>query len=152
MHNHTKTQAQSLPGLDFSLRLCVFVALKSLHGLSLFTRLVSVRAVYRSNRHESRSTFMVGQSHDQSSQASGAWHKSHGARVSSSNPALRVSRVSVNDRGTYLFVDVEISPFATPGQVSADLSRLQTAAPRSPSASKRPSTRAHNFQGITLTT
>src|SRR4029077_7174188 len=30
-----------------------------------------------------------------------------GARVRSLNPELRVSEVSVNERGTYLFVDVE---------------------------------------------
>lgn len=34
----------------------------------------------------------------------------HGARVRSSNTALRVSGVKVNDRGTYLFVDVDVSP------------------------------------------
>ena len=42
-----------------------------------------------------------------------------GARVSSPNPELRVSRVSVNERGTYLFVDVEINPSLLAGQVSA---------------------------------
>src|SRR5688572_5200641 len=31
-----------------------------------------------------------------------------GARVSSSNPALRASNVLVNERGTYLFTDVHI--------------------------------------------
>src|SRR5690349_10397793 len=33
-----------------------------------------------------------------------------GARVRSLNPELGVSRVSINEAGTYLFADVEISP------------------------------------------
>src|SRR6185503_3845501 len=39
-----------------------------------------------------------------------------GARVSSANPALRVSNVSVNEKGTYLFADVTISPSTRPGE------------------------------------
>ena len=39
-----------------------------------------------------------------------------GAKVRSLNPALRVSGVSVNDRGTYLFVDVDINPSLPPGK------------------------------------
>lgn len=39
-----------------------------------------------------------------------------GARVSSSNPELRTSQVLVNESGTYLFVDVEISPSLRPGR------------------------------------
>ena len=39
-----------------------------------------------------------------------------GAKVTSLNPELRASRVSVNERGTYLFVDVEISPSLRPGK------------------------------------
>ena len=39
-----------------------------------------------------------------------------GARVTSSNPELRVSRVSVNEKGTYLFADVEIGPSLSPGK------------------------------------
>ncbi len=38
-----------------------------------------------------------------------------GAKVTSSNPELWVSNVLVNERGTYLFVDVEISPSLRPG-------------------------------------
>ena len=40
----------------------------------------------------------------------------HGAKVTSMNPELRASKISVNDRGTYLFVDVEISPSLRPGK------------------------------------
>src|SRR5688572_12531188 len=36
-------------------------------------------------------------------------HNLAGARVSSSNSALRVGRASVNERGSYLFVDVDIN-------------------------------------------
>lgn len=38
-----------------------------------------------------------------------------GARVTSANPALRISNVSVNERGTYLFVNVEVGPSLRPG-------------------------------------
>src|SRR5687767_15468873 len=38
-----------------------------------------------------------------------------GAHVSSSNPALRASRVLVNESGSYLFVDVDINRTARPG-------------------------------------
>jgi glycosidase len=37
------------------------------------------------------------------------------ARVSSANPALRVSRISVNEKGTYLFADVNIDSSIRPG-------------------------------------
>src|SRR6185369_13794446 len=39
-----------------------------------------------------------------------------GARVTAMNPELRASVVSVNESGTYLFVDVEISPSLRPGK------------------------------------
>src|SRR5215510_3721779 len=41
-----------------------------------------------------------------------------GARVSSSNPALRTSNVRVNERGSYLFVDVDINRSAAAGKYS----------------------------------
>ena len=43
------------------------------------------------------------------------------ARVSSSNPAPRVSKVSVNEKGTYLFADVDISESARPGDYQFDV-------------------------------
>ena len=39
-----------------------------------------------------------------------------GAKVTSMNPELRAANVSVNEHGTYLFVDVEISPSLRPGK------------------------------------
>ncbi len=39
-----------------------------------------------------------------------------GAKVTSLNPELRASEVSVNERGTYLFVDLDISPSLRPGR------------------------------------
>ena len=39
-----------------------------------------------------------------------------GAKVSSSNPEMRVSGVTVNEKGSYLFVDVEISRSLRPGK------------------------------------
>src|SRR5689334_24857018 len=40
------------------------------------------------------------------------------ARVTSTNPELRVSDVSANERGTYLFVNVEIGSSLRPGTYS----------------------------------
>src|SRR6185436_13158078 len=39
-----------------------------------------------------------------------------GAHVKAMNSEMRVSGVSVNERGTYLFMDVEISPSLDPGK------------------------------------
>ena len=39
-----------------------------------------------------------------------------GARVNSANPALRVSNISVNEKGTYLFADVRIGESTRPGE------------------------------------
>ncbi|HEX6649039.1 MAG TPA: alpha-amylase family glycosyl hydrolase, partial [Pyrinomonadaceae bacterium] len=44
-----------------------------------------------------------------------------GASVSSSNAALRVSKVSVNEKGTYLFADVDISESTRPGDYQLDV-------------------------------
>src|SRR4030095_6561277 len=40
----------------------------------------------------------------------------HGARVRALNEEMRAWEVSVNEKGTYLFVDLEISPSLPPGQ------------------------------------
>jgi glycosidase len=71
-----------------------------------------------------------------------------GARVSSADPALRASRVSVNEKGTYLFVDVEISPSARPAKYSL---MVETPANRAtiPFTIETPFDTRTNFQGIT---
>ena len=71
-----------------------------------------------------------------------------GARVSSANPALRVGNISVNERGTYLFADLEIAPTATPGNYTFE---VQTAAGRTsiPFHIESPLDARNNFQGIT---
>ena len=71
-----------------------------------------------------------------------------GARVSSDSSALRVSRVFVNQRGTYLFVDVDISRSARPGSYSL---LVQTPSGRStiPFKIEPPLDPRSNFQGIT---
>ena len=72
----------------------------------------------------------------------------HGARVSSSNPALRASNVSVNERGTYLFTDVHISRSARPGKHSLT---VETRGGRTaiPFSIEPPLDARTNFQGIT---
>ena len=45
----------------------------------------------------------------------------NGATVSSSNAALRVSKVSVNEKGTYLFADLDISESTRPGDYQLDV-------------------------------
>ena len=71
-----------------------------------------------------------------------------GARVSTSNPALRASRVSVNDRGSYLFVDVDINRTALPGnyELHVDTANGRTTIPLGIEA---PLDARNNFQGIT---
>ena len=72
----------------------------------------------------------------------------HGARVTSSNPALKVSRVSVNDRGTYVFFDLSIGPTVRPGKYELT---LQTASGHStiPFTIESPLDASTNFRGIT---
>lgn len=72
----------------------------------------------------------------------------HGARVSSANPAFRVSRVSVNERGTYVFCDVEIGRTAQPGKYQLT---MQTAGGGAtiPFTVESPLDTRSNFQGIT---
>ena len=71
-----------------------------------------------------------------------------GARVSSANPALRVSQISVNEKGTYLFADVNIDGSVRPGAYPLT---VETASGRTtiPFTIESPlDTRTH-FQGIT---
>lgn len=72
----------------------------------------------------------------------------HGARVISPNRAFKVSRVKVNDRGTYVFFDLAISPTARPGKHELT---LQTANGNSkiPFTIETPLDASTNFQGIT---
>jgi neopullulanase len=72
----------------------------------------------------------------------------HGARVTSANPLLRISRVSVNERGTYVFCDVAISPATRPGKYQLT---LQTPGGRSsiPFTIESPLDARTNFQGVT---
>ena len=70
------------------------------------------------------------------------------ARVSSANPALRVSRVSVNEKGTYLFTDVHIDGSLRPGEYPLT---VETASGRTtiPFTIESPLDTRTNFQGIT---
>ncbi|HEX5874744.1 MAG TPA: alpha-amylase family glycosyl hydrolase [Pyrinomonadaceae bacterium] len=71
----------------------------------------------------------------------------NGARVSSANPALRVSRISVNEKGTYLFADVNIDGSVRPGAYPLT---VETASGRTtiPFTIESPLD-STNFQGIT---
>jgi len=70
-----------------------------------------------------------------------------GARVSSANPALSVSNVSVNEKGTYLFTDVTISASTRAGAYPLN---LETANGRAtiPFHIESPLDARTNFQGI----
>jgi glycosidase len=72
----------------------------------------------------------------------------NGARVSSPNPAWRISNVLVNEKGTYLFVDVDISRTANPGKYPL---LVETATGRAtiPFSIEVPLPAGNNFQGIT---
>ena len=71
-----------------------------------------------------------------------------GARVGSTNGAIQTSRVLVNSRGTYLFVDVRISPAARPGSYPLTLITAQgkTTIPFRIEAALAATT---HFQGVT---
>lgn len=71
-----------------------------------------------------------------------------GARVGSTNGAIQTSKVRVNPRGTYLFVDVRISPAARPGSYPLTLITAQgtTAIPFRIEAAFAATT---HFQGVT---
>ncbi len=72
----------------------------------------------------------------------------NGARVSSANPALRVSRISVNEKGTYLFADVNVDSSIRPGAYPLT---VETANGRTsiPFTIESPIDAPTNFQGIT---
>jgi neopullulanase len=71
-----------------------------------------------------------------------------GARIRSLNPKLRASEVSVNERGTYLFVDIEISPSLSPGKYPLLLENAGGSTTISFSLETPMDTR-NNFEGIT---
>jgi neopullulanase len=71
-----------------------------------------------------------------------------GARVTPLNPEMRASRISVNEKGTYLFVDVEISPSLPPGKYPLLLSSSRGSA-LIPFGVEPPLDASANFQGIT---
>ena len=71
-----------------------------------------------------------------------------GARVRPLNPELRVSGVSVNEKGTYLFADVEISPSLRPGKYPL-LVESASGSTMIPFGLEAPLDARGNFQGIT---
>jgi hypothetical protein len=64
------------------------------------------------------------------------------------NPELRASVVSVNESGTYLFVDVEISPSLRPGKYPL-LVESAGGSTMIPFSLETPLDTSTNFQGIT---
>jgi len=71
-----------------------------------------------------------------------------GARVRPLNPEMRASEVLVNERGTYLFVDVEISPSLSPGAYPL-LIESASGSIMIPFRLEAPLDTQSNFQGIT---
>ncbi|HKP80895.1 MAG TPA: alpha-amylase family glycosyl hydrolase [Pyrinomonadaceae bacterium] len=71
-----------------------------------------------------------------------------GARIRPLNPELRASEVSVNETGTYLFVDVEISPSLRPGKYPLLLENANGST-MIPFSLEAPVDVRSNFQGIT---
>ena len=71
-----------------------------------------------------------------------------GARVRNVDSGLRVSRVSVNEKGSYLFADVEISPSLSPGQYPMIVEGANGAT-QIPFSLEPPLDTRSNFQGIT---
>ena len=71
-----------------------------------------------------------------------------GARIKSANPALGVSRTLVNQKGTYLFVDVDISRSARPGEYPL-LVETPNGRANIPFRIEAPLDARTNFQGIT---
>lgn len=70
-----------------------------------------------------------------------------GARISSFNPEMRVSNISVNERGTYLFFDLEISPSVAPGRYPLVVA-TPTGSTMIPFSVEPPLDARTNFQGI----
>ena len=71
----------------------------------------------------------------------------NGARVSSSDPAVRPSKVLVNDKGTYLFVDVDINSSTRVGKYSLTV-ETQNGRTTIPFSIESPLETRTNFQGI----
>ena len=71
-----------------------------------------------------------------------------GAKVRSINPEMIASDVSINERGTYLFVDLEISPSLSPGRYVL-LLESATGSTMMPFTLAAPFDTRSNFQGIT---
>src|SRR6185369_14557081 len=71
-----------------------------------------------------------------------------GARVRPLNAEMRASEVSVNEQGTYLFVDVEISPSLKPGAYPL-LVESASGSTMIPFRLEAPLATQGNFQGIT---
>ncbi|HJU91565.1 MAG TPA: alpha-amylase family glycosyl hydrolase, partial [Pyrinomonadaceae bacterium] len=72
----------------------------------------------------------------------------HGARVSSTNSEIQVSNVLVNERGTYLFIDIFISPSVAPGKYPLIIG-TRTGSTMIPFGVESPLDTRANFQGIT---
>src|SRR6185295_5192592 len=71
-----------------------------------------------------------------------------GAHVRPLNTEMRASEVSVNERGTYLFVDVEISPSLSPGAYPL-LIESASGSTMVPFRLEAPLDTQSNFHGIT---
>lgn len=70
------------------------------------------------------------------------------ARITPLNPELHVARLSANEAGTYLFVDVEISPSLRPGKYPL-LVESASGSTMIPFSVEAPLDTRGNFQGIT---
>jgi len=150
-----KAQSYSLD-FDFSLRLCAFAGTnKTLHtkpkvalalgvicflSVSAFAQTPAVTKVdppsWWANHTINPVRLLI-------------WGKNlEGARVTSSNPALRASRVLVNERGSYLFVDVDVNRTARAGdyQLHVDTTNGRASIPFHLEA---PLDARNNFKGIT---
>ena len=71
-----------------------------------------------------------------------------GARVRALNSELRISGISVNERGSYLFADVEISPSLRPGKYPLVVESA-SGSTMIPFSLEAPLEMRSNFQGIT---
>ncbi|HET6972953.1 MAG TPA: alpha-amylase family glycosyl hydrolase [Pyrinomonadaceae bacterium] len=71
-----------------------------------------------------------------------------GGHVRPLNPEMRASAISINERGTYLFVDVEISPSLRPGAYPL-LVESASGSTMIPFRLETPLDAQSNFQGIT---
>ncbi|HET6975916.1 MAG TPA: alpha-amylase family glycosyl hydrolase [Pyrinomonadaceae bacterium] len=70
-----------------------------------------------------------------------------GARVSTTSPSLRTANVRINERGTYLFVDVSVDRATVPGNYSIAL-ETPTGRTSIPFNIEAPLSVRDNFQGI----